>query len=156
MATFKSFCTSFRQCDGRFCSFPVTVLSSIFCELTVTGDVTLSSSVCCKYSGNVFLHGENKFFFSTLSKTSPCFYVSSEQEKTGGKGETAHSKQFLHFPQCFPSFRRSFCHFHLIQNCCLQTLSVWKSIKFVLRERVKGLFLFISFLFNFLLYSECI
>ena len=27
--------------------------------------------------------------------------------------------------------------FHQIQKCCLQTLSVWKSLKFVVWERVK-------------------
>ena len=35
------------------------------------------------------------------------------------------------FPQCILSFWRTFCHFHLIQNCRLQTLSIWKSLKFV-------------------------
>ena len=29
------------------------------------------------------------------------------------------------------------CHFHQIQNCRLQTLSFWKSLKFIIRERVK-------------------
>ena len=31
----------------------------------------------------------------------------------------------------------TFCHFHQIRNCRLQTLSVWKSLKFVVWERVK-------------------
>ena len=36
--------------------------------------------------------------------------------------------------KCFSPYR-TFCHFQQIQNC-LQTLSVWKSLKFVLWERV--------------------
>ena len=53
-----------------------------------------------------------------------------------GKGEIAHNEQFLLFPQCFLPFWRNFCHFHQIQNCRLQTLSDWKSLKFVVWERV--------------------
>ena len=53
-----------------------------------------------------------------------------------GKGEIAHNEQFLFFPQCFlPVWRTSF-HFHEIWNCRLQTLSVWKSLKFVVWQRV--------------------
>ena len=48
-------------------------------------------------------------------------------ENTVGKGESAHNEQFLLFPQCFPPVWRSFCHFRQIWNCCLQTLSFWKS-----------------------------
>ena len=58
-------------------------------------------------------------------------------ENTAGKREIAHNKQFLFFPQCFLPFRRTFCHFHQIQNSALQTLSVWKSPKFVVWKRVK-------------------
>ena len=53
------------------------------------------------------------------------------------KGEISHNEQFLLFPQCFLSIRRTFCNFHQIGNCCLQTLSVWKSLKFVVWDRVK-------------------
>ena len=38
----------------------------------------------------------------------------------------------------FLLFRRTFCHFHQIQNCRLQTLSVWKSLKLFVRERVQA------------------
>ena len=41
------------------------------------------------------------------------------------------------FTQCFLPFWRAFCHFHQIWNCCLQTLSVWKGLKFGIWERVK-------------------
>ena len=57
-------------------------------------------------------------------------------ENTVRKGEIACNEQFLLFPQCFLPFRRTFFHFHQIQNCRLQTLSVWKSLKLVVRERV--------------------
>ena len=75
----------------------------------------------------------------TLSQTSPGFYVSQYKsfENTEGKGEIARHEQFLLFPQCFLSFKITFCHFHQIWNCRLQILSVWKSLKFVVWERVK-------------------
>ena len=56
--------------------------------------------------------------------------------KTLGKGEIARSEQFLLFPQCFLPIWITFCHFHQIQNCRLQTISVWKSLKYVVWERV--------------------
>ena len=37
----------------------------------------------------------------------------------------------------FHPFQRTFCDFRETQNCSLQTLSVWKSLKFVVWERVK-------------------
>ena len=54
-----------------------------------------------------------------------------------GRGEIAGNEQFLLFPQCFLPMRRTVYHFHQIQNYCLQILSVWKSLKFVVWERVK-------------------
>ena len=56
-------------------------------------------------------------------------------ENTGGKGEIAHNEQFLLFPQCFLSVWGTFFYLHQTYNCCLQTLSVWKSLKFVIWER---------------------
>ena len=53
------------------------------------------------------------------------------------KGEIARNEQFLLFPQCFLPFWKTFHHFHRILNCRLQTLSVWKSLRFVVRERFK-------------------
>ena len=37
----------------------------------------------------------------------------------------------------FSSISRTFCHFHEIQNCRLQTSLVLKSLKLVVWERVK-------------------
>ena len=59
-------------------------------------------------------------------------------ENPVGEGEITRNQQFLLLPQCFLPFWRTFCHFHKIQNCLLQTLSIWKScLKFVIWERVK-------------------
>ena len=49
-------------------------------------------------------------------------------ENTVGKGEIAHNEKCLLFQQCFLTIWKTFCHF---RNCRLQTLSVWKSLKFV-------------------------
>ena len=61
-------------------------------------------------------------------------YKSSEN--TVGKGEIAHNEQFLLFPQCILPFWITFCHIHKIWNCHLQTLSVWKSLKFVVGKEL--------------------
>ena len=50
-------------------------------------------------------------------------------ENTVGKGEIASNKQFILFPQRFLPVWVTFCQFHEIWNCRLQTLSVWKSLK---------------------------
>ena len=57
-----------------------------------------------------------------------------------GKREIARNKQFLLFPQYFLPFWKTFCHFHQINSGSLQTLLAWKSLKFVIWERVKPLF----------------
>ena len=46
-------------------------------------------------------------------------------ENTDGKGEISCNEQFLLFPRCFLPVCRTFCHFHHIQICCLQILSIW-------------------------------
>ena len=80
------------------------------------------------------------FYLLTLSQTSPGFYVSAVQGfwKHCGKGGIAHNEQFFLFPQCFLPIWRTLCHFHGTWNCRLQTLPVWKSLKFLVGERVKG------------------
>ena len=54
-------------------------------------------------------------------------------ENTVGKGEIARY-------ECFLTVMRTSSHFHQNQNCRLQTLSIWKSLKFVVWERIKSLF----------------
>ena len=58
---------------------------------------------------------------------------SSSHLKTLQKKE----KVFL-FQQCFQPIKRTFHHIHQIRNCCLQSLLVWKSLKFVIWERIKS------------------
>ena len=41
------------------------------------------------------------------------------------------------FSQCFLPLCRTLHHLHENKNCCLQTLSVWKSPEFVVWRRVK-------------------
>ena len=62
----------------------------------------------------------------THSKTSPSFYVFQVKvayfENVVEKGEIVGYEQNLLFSQYFQPFCKSFCPFHQIQNCCLQTL----------------------------------
>ena len=69
----------------------------------------------------------------------PCYLrvCSTRLLKTLGKGEIARNDQFLLFPQCFLAFWIAFSHVYQISNCRLPTLSVRKSLKFVIWERVK-------------------
>ena len=62
----------------------------------------------------------------------------TEFKNTVGKGEIAHNEQLLLFPQCFQPVWKTFRYFHQTQNCSLQTLPAWKSLKFVIWERVKA------------------
>ena len=88
---------------------------------TSAGFCVSAVQVFWKHSGkrrNCSLRAISPFFtvFSILFSTSQCFWC---------------------FFQCFLPFCRTFCHIHQIMNCHLQTLSVWKSLKFFVWERVK-------------------
>ena len=74
-----------------------------------------------------------------LSQTSPGFYMSTVKsfENTVGKEEIANNEQFLFFLQGFLPIWRTYFHFQQVIICCLQTLSVWRSLNFVVWERVK-------------------
>ena len=80
------------------------------------------------------LHTTNQVL--NLSQRSTCFFIYAEQVfwKHWGKGEIAGNEQFLLFPQCFLTFRKTLCHFHQISNCRLLSLWVWKSLKFFVSE----------------------
>ena len=69
----------------------------------------------------------------TLSQTSPGFYMSAVQVfwKRCRKRRNYSWRAFSPIPQCFLPVRRTFCHFHQIWNYRLQTLSIKKSLKFV-------------------------
>ena len=58
-------------------------------------------------------------------------------DNTMQKEEIACNEQFVLFTQYPLSFLRFFSHFHQIWNCCLQTLSIWKDLKFTVWEWVK-------------------
>ena len=76
----------------------------------------------------------------TFSKTSPvstCLQYKSF-ENTVGKGEIARNEQFLIYPQCFLPLLRTFCHCHYIQNCRLQSLSVWKGLNLLFGKGLKS------------------
>ena len=81
------------------------------------------------YIHHIFDRFPDKLWFSRVCTT--------KLLKTLRKGENAGNEQFLLFPQCFLSFCKTFHYFHQIQNCHLQTLLVWNSLKFVVWERVK-------------------
>ena len=72
---------------------------------------------------------------SLMKKTFNPFRNKSS-ENTVGNGEIACNEQFLLFTPCFLPFLSTFHHFHQNLNCCLQTLSVWNSVKFFVLERV--------------------
>ena len=57
-------------------------------------------------------------------------------ENTVGKGEIARNEQFLLFPQCFLPIWMDFPPFSSNFNL-LSAFSFWKSLKFVVWERVK-------------------
>ena len=58
-------------------------------------------------------------------------------ENTVGKGEIARNEQFVLFPQCFLPVWWFFLPFNQLWKCYLKALSVWKSLRLVIRERVK-------------------
>ena len=94
----------------------------------------LSLSVASSQKNNILYLCHNL----SLSQTSPCFYGSAVQVIWKlGKGEIARNYYSFFFPQCFQPFWRTRHHFHQIKSCHMQTVRVWKSLKFVIWERVK-------------------
>ena len=71
----------------------------------------------------------------TIPQKSPGLQYKSF-ENTVGKEKLVRNEQFLLFPQCFLPIWRIFYHFHQVWNCHLQTVSVWKRLKFVIWKRV--------------------
>ena len=57
-------------------------------------------------------------------------------ENTVGKGESAHNEQFLFSSSVFYSSGELSAIFIKFKTVVFMTLSVWKSIKFVIWERV--------------------
>ena len=80
-----------------------------------------------------------KYHQITFCQTIPDFYVSAEQvfwKKLWEKEKLLERSNFSFSHSVFIPHRRTFCHFHRIWSCCLQSLSVWKNLKFVILERV--------------------
>ena len=86
-----------------------------------------------------------KFMIKSFSSFSnkPWFLrvCSTSIVNTVGKGEIAHSEQFLLFQQCFLPVWRTGCNFHWTWNCLplfylFFFFSVWKSLKFVLWQSI--------------------
>ena len=102
------------------------VFNAIFNSISVMsqGPVHLSS-----FPGVLLTHSHNWHLLMPLGN--------KPFENTMGKGEIACNEQFLLFPQCFLPIWITFCHFHQIWNCRLQTLSVCRSLKFVVWSWVK-------------------
>ena len=76
----------------------------------------------------------------TLSQTSPGFYVAAVQvfRKHGGKRRNCLTEQSLLFPQCFLFIWMDLLPFSSNLKLSSATLSVWKSLKFVVWERVNS------------------
>ena len=83
-----------------------------------------SHSIC--YTFNLF---PNKPLFL-------CFYSTSHLETLWEKEKLLVMSNFSFSHFVFYCFGELFHFFHKIQNCRLQILSVWKSLKFVIWERV--------------------
>ena len=75
-------------------------------------------------------------------------------ENTVEKGEIARNEQFLFFPQCFLPICRTFCHLNQVRNCRLQTISFWKSLKFIVWETDTLYTLFYNIVFRINLVSS--
>ena len=74
-----------------------------------------------------------KLQFVILSRRNPCFYESAVQVFWKHCREKGRNCSW----QCFLPVWRTFCGFQQIWNCRLQSLQVWKSLKFVVWSRVK-------------------
>ena len=107
---------------------------------TVSTHVSLSClNIFCMSKDN-FTQWFNRF--KTFPKQALVFTCLQYKyfENTVGRGEIARYEQFLLFPQRFLLVWRTFCYFNQALNCCLRTLSVWKSLEFVVWERLIGYF----------------
>ena len=84
----------------------------------------------------------------SLSQTSPGFYVSALQSfrKHSGKRRNCSQRAIPPFPTVFSTNLENILPFSSTQNCPLQILfSVWKSLKFVVWERINKQFLLLRF-----------
>ena len=124
-----------EKIEGKILSPFLTLFSKAFFLLLMTrvesnvgkrGNIFSSSHTVFKslFPCGGYSFPKQAFFFLSCLQYKP-------SENTVGKGEIARYEQFLLFPQYFLLFWRTFRHFHQILNCRLQTLSVWKTLIFV-------------------------
>ena len=76
-------------------------------------------------------------FTLTLSQTSSGVYSASLLKTLWEMEKLLFMSNFSISHSVFLSYWRTFCHIYQIQNRHLQTLSIWKSVIFVVWERVK-------------------
>ena len=88
-------------------------------------------AICEKTSAAYIL-----FFFKPFPKQALDF-MCLQLKSVENTGQRESKEQFFLFPQCFLLFCKTFHQFHQIQNFCLHPFSVRKSLKFVIRERVR-------------------
>ena len=83
--------------------------------------------------GNQYEHVVHVFVFLTHSHTMTPFDAPGKQAfwKHYGKRRNCSQWAISPFPTVFSTCWIAFCHFRQIWNCRLQTLSVWKSLKYV-------------------------
>ena len=73
----------------------------------------------------------------TLSKQDLVFTCLQYKSFENTVGKEVLVKSNFSFSYSFLPFQRTLHHFHQIQSCRLQTLAVWKRLKFVIWERDK-------------------
>ena len=83
------------------------------------------------------LQTSTEMWLLTLSQTSPCFLRVCSTCLLKTLWEMEKLLVILSFSN---SVFYPFCYFHKIQNCRLHTLSLWKSLEFIVREMVKGFY----------------
>ena len=89
--------------------------------------------------GTVFYHGFTTKHFNPFPNKPWFLRVCSISllKTLWAKEKLLVTSNFSISPQCFLPVSKTFCHFHQIWNCRLWTLYVWKSLKFVVWERVE-------------------
>ena len=70
----------------------------------------------------------------TLSQTGPCFYEAFR--KHSGKSRNCPKGTISSFPHSIYTLLENFLQFYQIWNCRLQTLTIWKSLKFLIWKRI--------------------
>ena len=137
---FPDFSSTIHNVSKPLKTNPISFLPHLICNMEILSIWTSESFYC-------FARVWYLFFFSYLYNEIIIKLINPFPNKpwflrvfSRGILKTLWEKeQFLLFPQCFLTLWRTFCHFHQIQNCPLQTLSIWKSLKFVVWERVNPL-----------------